>query len=73
MIPNLTIIVASYVVIRLGTLCLRQFPAIEKHVIARGVVAMLAVLSIVVVSYMTVDTVSRSLPDESAPRYPSIR
>lgn len=31
MIPNLTIIVASYVFMRLVTMVLRQFPAVEQR------------------------------------------
>jgi hypothetical protein len=61
MIPNLTIIVAVYVVIRLAALVLRQFPAAERSAAARYPVAVLSALAIVLAVICTLDTIGVGL------------
>ncbi|MBX3218976.1 MAG: hypothetical protein KF795_00575 [Labilithrix sp.] len=68
MFPNLTIIIASYVVVRLATLALRQFPRVADHFVTRASVAVVSVLAVVVVVFFTVETIDRAIPDPDAPK-----
>jgi hypothetical protein len=61
MIPNLTIIVASYVIVRLIALVLRQFPLAERHIAARLLVVTLSVVALVLVTLCVLDTLGVGL------------
>lgn len=56
MIPNLTIIVAVYAILRLFTMALRQFPDIEKLQPVRFFVMFLAIGAIALVVLCALDT-----------------
>lgn len=57
MLPNLTIIITAYVVVRLITIALRQFPEAEKMLVCRGAVFALSLVGIVVALYCMFDTI----------------
>jgi hypothetical protein len=66
MIPNLTLIVAVYVVIRLVTKALRQFPAVEAHPTTRAAVAACSIAAVLLVVLCTLDTLGTGLSVGSA-------
>jgi hypothetical protein len=61
MLPNLTLIIAVYVVVRLATIALRQFPRAEGHRAARAGVAVVSVLAVALVTLCTLDTIGTGL------------
>lgn len=68
MLPNITIIVATYVAIRLVTIAVRQFPEAEKMLAFRGAVFALSVVGIGVALHFMVDTImlaSKSAKDNA--------
>jgi hypothetical protein len=56
MIPNLTIIVTVYVVIRLATIALRQVPEVERTLATQVAMAVCCALAIVVVLVCATNT-----------------
>jgi uncharacterized membrane protein len=56
MIPNLTIIVTVYVVIRLAAIALRQVPEVERKLATQVGMAVCCVLAIVVVLVCATNT-----------------
>lgn len=61
MIPNLTLIVGVYVVIRLAMNALRQHPKLAERDATRGIVAAASVLGIILVTICTLDTIGVGL------------
>jgi hypothetical protein len=57
MIPNLTVIIAVYVTVRLITVALRQFPTVERMLGFRIAMTALSMLAIIVTVSLTAETI----------------
>jgi UPF0716 family protein affecting phage T7 exclusion len=70
MIPNLTIIVAIYVIVKLLMVCVQLFPRVGKWVGTRVLILIVAMFGISLVAAATEDTIRLGSTNSASARMP---